>query len=153
MVWKQANAVVKGTDIATKESPQSTLERFKELEAEGQYEESFDQDFNDHGQYADDEEQVETDGTLNNKFKKEYDITPEKEDEDSLGSDVIKDHALSVMADSHAINTLMQIWELLSKSNKKVMTTDLKEKIKFEEKKRYTHTFTGLTLKKEKENA
>ncbi|WP_171986512.1 hypothetical protein, partial [Burkholderia cenocepacia] len=50
-----------------------------------------------------DEDRVETETTLNKKFQKEYDITPTKEDEDSLEDDILKDKITELLLDSHAI--------------------------------------------------
>ena len=143
-------AIQKNKDpLATLLKPQSSLDRFSELEQE--YADMDDMPaFNDHGQYAD--EPTETEATLNVKFQKEYDITPNKEDEDSLEGDMVKDHLVELMTDSHAINAIRQIWELLSSnSNKRVKTTDYKEKVKFEQKKRYGNSYSGIELKREKE--
>lgn len=145
-----AKQIAKGKEpLATLVNPQSSLERFSELEQE--YADMDDMPaFNDHGQYAD--EPTETEATLNVKFQKEYDITPDKEDEDSLEGDMVKDHLVELMTDSHAINAIRQIWELLSSnSNKRVKTTDYKEKVKFEQKKRYGNSYSGIELKREKE--
>lgn len=98
--------------------------------------------------------QYDTETTLNKKFAKEYDITPTNEgDEDSLENDLVKDKVMELMTDSHAINAIRQLWELLSSQSKKVKTTNPYEKAAFENKKRYGNSFTGIPLKKDKETA
>jgi len=94
----------------------------------------------------------DTETTLNRKFAKEYDITPSHdEQEDSLEGDMVKDKVIELMTDSHAINALRQLWELLASSQKRVKTTNPYEKAAFEQKKRYNNSYTGLALKKDKE--
>lgn len=94
----------------------------------------------------------DTETTLNRKFAKEYDITPtHDEQEDSLEGDMVKDKVIELMTDSHAINALRQLWELLASSQKRVKTTNPYEKAAFEQKKRYNNSYTGLALKKDKE--
>lgn len=132
-------------------SPQSAIDRFVDLKQECADQDNAPPAFNDYGQYAD-EEIIDTEAIVSKKFVKEYDITPDKEDEDSLEVDMVKDHLVELMTDSHAINAIRQIWELLSSnSNKRVKTTDYKEKVKFEQKKRYGNSYSGIELKREKE--
>jgi hypothetical protein len=100
-----------------------------------------------------DEPKYDNETTLNRKFVKEYDITPTHEaDDDSVESDMVKDKVMELMTDSHAINAIRQLWELLASQSKKVKTTNPYEKAAFENKKRYGNTFTGLPLKKDKES-
>lgn len=106
--------------------------------------------FEDMGQYADQEEgEIETEASLNVKFPK-YDITPSKEEEESVEGEVIKDAAFEALLDSHALNAIRQLFVLLTTNqNKKVLTTDLSKKIKFDNKRRYKNS-NGPILKKHK---
>ncbi len=96
--------------------------------------------------------QYDNERTLNLKFAKEYDITPtHEEQEDSLEGDIVKDKAVELLADSHAINVVRQLLELMLSKKSKTITTNPYEKTAFENKKKYSNSYTGLELKREKE--
>lgn len=130
----------------------TAVERFNNSEAlDKEYADMDDLPYSDETPYNKSDYDNET--TLNRKFTKEYDITPENErDEDSIESDVVKDKVAELLTDSHAINIFRQLYEILSSTtSKKLKTTSISEKIKFENKKRYSNSYTELQLKKEKE--
>ena len=136
-----------------KSKTEPVRDRFAELDQEYADLDDVPDDFQDNGQFAD-EPTGETESSLKTKFAQEYDVTPEfDEDEDDLGSDMIKDKVLETMTDSHAINVIKQVWELLASTNTRVKTTDYKKKVEFDNKKRYKQSFTGIEQKKEKESA
>lgn len=148
------NAIVKNKDpvAALENSHKSAASRFDEIiNNEEHYEEILDaRTSSDKKKYA--EDALETEATINVKFKKEYDITPDKEDEDSLDGDIIKDKAVEILTDTHAINVVRQILELMNSNSKnRVKATNYQEKVKFEQKKRYGNACTGLELKRDKE--
>lgn len=96
--------------------------------------------------------QYDNERILNLKFAKEYDITPtHEEQEDSLEGDIVKDKAVELLADSHAINVVRQLLELMLSKKSKTITTNPYEKTAFENKKKYSNSYTGLELKREKE--
>jgi len=99
-----------------------------------------------------DKPQYDNERTLNLKFSKEYDVTPtHEEQEDSLEGDIVKDKAVELLADSHAINVVRQLLELMLSKKTKTITTNPYEKAAFENKKRYSNSFTGLELKRDKD--
>ncbi len=99
-----------------------------------------------------DKPQYDNERTLNLKFSKVYDVTPtHEEQEDSLEGDIVKDKAVELLADSHAINVVRQLLELMLSKKTKTITTNPYEKAAFENKKRYSNSFTGLELKRDKD--
>lgn len=146
-----ANEIANGIDAKPKiEKTTSTLERYKELDQE--YADMEDMPYIDE-EPVEQKPEYDNETSLNKKFVKEYDITPDHEaDEDSLESDAVKDKVAELLTDSHALNMFRQLYELLSSnSSKRVKTTNPYEKVAFENKKRYSQAFTGLELKKERE--
>ena len=134
----------------TLEKPSSVADRFKELDQE--YADMDDMPYQDE-EPVEKKPEYDNETTLNRKFVKEYDITPDSEtDEDSLESDAVKDKVAEILLDSHAVNLVRQLYEILSSGgSKRVKTTNPYEKVAFENKKRYSQAFTGLELKKERE--
>ena len=149
-----AKAVAKGKDpLLELEKPQDTAkkgsiyDRFNAQALDQEY-----ADMDDAPDFNADSEYIETETTLGKKFQKEYDITPTKDDEDSLEGDVAKDKITELLLDSHAVNAIRQLWEIFSQSsNQRVKTTNKYEKIAFDNKQRYKQSYTGIELRKEKE--
>ena len=95
--------------------------------------------FEDLGQYADQEDEIETDATIKVKFKKENDAIPPTKIE--------KDLALNSILGANGITALKQLMEIVAQnSNKNASKRDFEGKVKFENKQRYKST--ELTLKK-----